>query len=379
MPRRVGVRGREERASEVGLLSPPMEWGLGLAPKFMQNEILSIKQNAFTSDYVKDIKYILSEARKHSYKTVNSIMIQANWLVGWRIVEQEQNGEKRAGYGEKIIENLSKALNSELGSGMSVAHLWNCRQFYQTFPSLEILSTLCRELSWSHIRMIMRLSTEEERNYYIEESKSGNWSVRELERNIKTDMFHRVVKNQLPKVAEKTVKKPKSEIQNHLKDPYILEFLGLKPDIKNSEKDVENAIIGHLEKFLLEMGKGFSFVERQMHVKTETQDFFIDLVFYNYILKCFVLVDLKQGSLKHQDIGQMDMYVRMFDSLKKGDDDNPTVGIIFCTDKDESIVKYSVLNESEQIFASKYKTVLPTEEELAAELDRNRRFLLENK
>lgn len=319
-------------------------------------EILSIKQNAFTRDYVKDIKYILSEARKHSYKTVNSIMIQANWLVGWRIVEQEQNGE--------------------LGSGMSVAQLKNCRQFYLTFPDLPIGYTLCSQLTWSHIRMIMRLDTEAERNYYIEESKSGNWSVRELERNIKTDMFHRVVKNQLP---EKTAKSPKSEIQSHIKDPYVLEFLGLKPDVKNSEKDVENSIISHLEKFLLEMGKGFSFVERQMHVKTETQDFYIDLVFYNYLLKCFVLVDLKQGSLKHQDIGQMDMYVRMFDSLKKGDDDNPTVGIIFCTDKDESIVKYSVLNESEQIFASKYKTVLPTEEELAAELDRNRRFLLENR
>lgn len=343
----------------------------------MQNEILNIKQNAFTSDYVKDIKYILNEARKHSYKTVNSIMIQANWLVGWRIVEQEQNGEKRAGYGEKIIENLSKALNSELGSGMSVAQLKNCRQFYLTFPNLPIRYTLCSELSWSHIRMIMRLSTEEERNYYIEESKGGNWSVRELERNIKTDMFHRVMKNQISKVPEKRQKSSKSEIQNHIKDPYILEFLGLKHGVKNSEKDIENAIISHLEKFLLEMGKGFSFVERQMHIKTETQDFFIDLVFYNYILKCFVLIDLKQGSLKHQDIGQMDMYVRMFDSLKKCNDDNPTVGIIFCTDKDESIVKYSVLNESKQIFASKYRTILPTEEELAAELDKNRRFLLE--
>lgn len=336
-------------------------------------EILNIKQNAFTSDYVKDVQYILSEARKHSYKTVNSIMIQANWLVGWRIVEQEQNGEKRAGYGEKIIENLSKALNGELGSGMSVAHLKNCRQFYLTFPDLPIGYTLCSQLSWSHIRMIMRLDTEDERNYYIEESKSGNWSVRELERNIKTDMFHRVVRNQRP---AQTADSSKAEIQNHVKDPYILEFLGLKPGMENSEKDIENAIISHLEKFLLEMGKGFSFVERQMHVKTETQDFYIDLVFYNYILKCFVLVDLKQGNLKHQDIGQMDMYVRMFDSLKKGDDDNPTVGIIFCTDKDESVVKYSVLSESRQIFASKYKTVLPTEEELASELDKNRRFLL---
>ena len=163
-------------------------------------------------------------------------------------------------------------------------------------------------------------------------------------------------------------------MQSHIKDPYILEFLGLKPDTKVSEKGLENAIISHLEKFLLEMGKGFSFVERQMHIKTETQDFYIDLVFYNYILKCFVLIDLKKGTLKHQDIGQMEMYVRMFDSLKKADDDNPTIGIIFCADKDESIVKYSVLSEYKQIFASKYKTVLPTEEELSAELDRNRFF-----
>ena len=217
----------------------------------------------------------------------------------------------------------------------------------------------------------MRLDTENERNYYIQESKQGNWSVRELERNIKTDMFHRVVKNQLPETSNKQT------ALSHVKDPYILEFLGIKPEDKTNEKGLENAIISHLEKFLLEMGKGFSFVERQMHIKTETQDFYIDLVFYNYILKCFVIVDLKQGELKHQDIGQMDMYVRMFDSLKKADDDNPTIGIILCTDKDESIVKYSVLNESQQIFASKYKTVLPTEQELQQEIDRNRRFLLE--
>lgn len=336
----------------------------------MENEILTIQQKDFSSDYVKDIKFILNQARTQSYKAVNSVMIQAYWLIGWRIVEQEQNGEKRAGYGEKVIENLSKALNTEIGGGMSEAQLWNCRQFYETFPSKEILYTLCRELSWSHLRLIMRLDTENERNYYINESKKGNWSVRELERNIKTDMFHRVVQNQ---ISEKTlaVTTPQSQV----KDPYILEFLGIKPEVSTTEKGIENAIISHMEKFLLELGKGFSFVERQMHVKTETQDFYIDLVFYNYILKCFVLIDLKKGSLKHQDIGQMDMYVRMFDSLKKGNDDNPTIGIIFCADKDESIVKYSVLNESEQIFASKYKTVLPTEQELSAELDRNRRFL----
>lgn len=338
----------------------------------MENEIVKLDSFVFTDDYIKDIKNILSQAKNQSYKTVNSIMIQANWLIGCRIVEQEQNGKDRAAYGEKVIENLSKELNKELGSGMSVAHLKNCRQFYLTFPLKEISYTLCSQLTWSHIRLIMRLDTEQERNYYIQEAKQGNWSVRELERNIKTDMFHRIVKNQLPSTELS------SAVHSHVKDPYILEFLGIKPEIKSNEKDMENAIITHLEKFLLEMGKGFSFVERQMHVKTETQDFYIDLVFYNYILKCFVIIDLKQGELKHQDIGQMDMYVRMFDSLKKADDDNPTIGIILCADKDESIVKYSVLNESQQIFASKYKTVLPTEEELQREIDRNRRFLLES-
>ncbi len=337
------------------------------------NELLKIESPAFTDDYVQDIKSILNAAKAQSYRAINSTMIQAYWLVGYRIVEQEQNGEKRAGYGEKVIEKLSKALNNEIGSGMSVAQLRNCRQFYLTFPDDEIRYTLCSELSWSHIRLIMRLDTEKERNYYIEQSKKGAWSVRQLERSIKTDMYHRVLQNQIEssETNEVTVKAPES----YIKDPYILEFLGVKPDISTTEKDIENAIIKNMEKFLLEMGKGFSFVERQMHIKTETQDFFIDLVFYNYILKCFVLVDLKRGSLKHQDIGQMDMYVRMFDSLKKADDDNPTLGIIFCADKDESIVKYSVLNESEQIFASKYKTFLPTEEELRLELDRNRRYL----
>lgn len=348
----------------------------------MEKEISKFTDVSFTDDYIKDIKNILRQARGQSYKSVNSIMIQAYWLIGYRIVEQEQKGEKRAGYGEKLIETLSKELNSEIGSGMSVAHLKNCRQFYCKFPDFPKSYTLCSELSWSHLRLIMRLETEAERNYYINESRQGGWSVRELERNIKTDMFHRILQNQILEnenqieVSEKTLESTKSK-ESQIKDPYVLEFLGIKLDINNSEKEIENAIITHLEKFLLEMGKGFSFVERQMHIKTETQDFYIDLVFYNYILKCFVLIDLKKGNLKHQDIGQMDMYVRMFDDLKKADDDNPTIGIIFCTDKDESIVKYSVLSESQQIFASKYKTVLPTEQELCAELEKNRRFLEE--
>ncbi len=326
----------------------------------------------FTDNCLRDVTHILSQAQTQGYRAVNTVMIQAYWLVGARIVLEEQHGKKRAGYGDKLIERLSKALSQKQGSGMSVAQLWNCRQFYTVFPTVEKLYTVCRELSWSHLRLIMRLNTESERQYYVEETQKGGWSVRELERNIRTDMYHRVVQTQLD-IADNHQKQapPASQV----KDPYILEFLGIKPDERLTEKKLESAIITNIEKFLLEMGRGFSFVERQMHIKSETQDFYIDLVFYNYILKCFVLIDLKRGSLKHQDIGQMDMYVRMFDSLKKQEDDNPTIGIIFCADKDESIVKYSVLNDSKQIFASKYKTVLPTEEELAAELDRNRRYL----
>lgn len=337
---------------------------------FNENLELEKKENLFTEDYIADIRHILQEAKSHAYKVTNSVMVQAYWLIGLRIVEQEQQGKKRAGYGERLIEKLSKALNSEFGGGMSEAHLRNCRQFYISFPDESICYTLCSKLSWSHLRLIMRLGTNEERSYYVNESLQGGWSVRELERSIKTDVFHRVLKNQI-------TGNHSGKIMSQIKDPYILEFLGIKPELEYSEKELENAIISNLEKFLLEMGKGFSFVERQMHIRTETQDFFIDLVFYNYILKCFVLIDLKRGALKHQDIGQMDMYVRMFDALKKADDDNPTIGIIFCADKDESIVKYSFLQESKQIFASRYKTVLPTEEELRAEFERNRKFLEE--
>jgi predicted nuclease of restriction endonuclease-like (RecB) superfamily len=222
----------------------------------------------------------------------------------------------------------------------------------------------------------------ERTDVFVEQAKMGGWSVRELERNIRTDMFHRVVQNQLPEDStaldtKKTNATQSKTIASQIKDPYILEFLGIKPEIHNTEKDLESAILSHIEKFLLELGKGFSFVERQMHIKTETQDFYIDLVFYNYILKCFILIDLKTGALKHQDIGQMDMYVRMFNDIRKADDDNPTVGIIFCSSKDDSIVKYSVLNDSEHLFANKYKLVLPAEDELAEELTRNRHRLEE--
>ncbi len=313
--------------------------------------------------FYKDIHDILENARNNAYVVANDIMAYAYWNVGKRIVEQELKGTTKAKYGAYIIKRLAQELSDKYGSGFSIANIKNCRQLYITFPQESYGYSMIGKVHWSHLRTIMRLENEEERNFYLKETASESWSVRELERNIKSGYYKRMLSTQFPDKVR--------EVTRFVKDPYILEFMGIKSEIKFLEKDVESAIISHLQNFLLEMGKGFCFVDRQLHICTETTDFYIDLVFYNYILKCFVLIDLKNHKLTHQDIGQMDMYIRMFDDLKKQPDDNPTIGIIFCTDKDETMVKYSVLNESEQIFASKYMTVLPTIEELQRELEQN--------
>lgn len=320
-----------------------------------------------------EIREMLQNARLQTYTAVNSIMTQTYWKIGKRIVEQEQEGKERADYGSFLIKNLSIALTKEFGQGLSVANLWNFRQFYLVFPEESILYTMCRELTWSHIRLIMRIDNVLEREFYLKESHSQNWSVRLLERNIKSKYYQRIISTQENIINAVTTSN--AITYDFIKDPYILEFLGLSENSSYHESQLENEIVSHLQKFLLEMGKGFSFVARQMRISTETNHFYLDLVFYNYILKCFIIIDLKTNKLTHQDIGQMDMYVRMFDDLKRGEDDNPTIGIILCTDKDETIVRYSVLNESKQIFASKYRTVLPTEEELERELVRNQRML----
>lgn len=310
-----------------------------------------------------DVRLILKRAREQAYDSANGIMTFAYWNVGRRIVQQEQYGEKKAKYGSYLIKNLSKQLSDEFGTGFSVANLKNCRQFYLAFSEDSYGFSMAGKIPWSHLRSIMRISDEEERNFYLKETLTENWSVRVLERNIKSGYYKRMLSTQLPDKENKVLE--------FVKDPFVLEFMGIAPNISQLESDLETTIINNLQKFLLEMGKGFSFVGRQMRICAETTDFYIDLVFYNYILKCFVVIDLKTKKLTHQDIGQMDMYVRMFDDLKRREDDNPTIGIIFCTDKDETIVKYSVLHESQQIFASKYMTVLPTVEELQKELERN--------
>ena len=321
--------------------------------------------------FYQEVHAILDKAKSKIYEAANNIMTYAYWNVGKRIIEQEQKGNRKAKYGSYLIKRLSQELSDEYGTGFSVANIRNCRQLYLTFPKESYGYSLIGKIHWSHLRTIMRLDDEEERNFYLKEVANEYWSVKELERNIKSGYYKRILSTQFPDKVGQT--------SSFVKDPYVLEFMGIRDNKEIAEKDVENAIISNLQKFLLELGRGFCFVDRQMRICTETSDFYIDLVFYNYILKCFVLIDLKTHKLTHQDIGQMDMYIRMFDDLKRQSDDNPTIGIIFCTDKDETMVKYSVLNESEQIFASKYMTVLPTVEELRNELERNKLMYNENK
>lgn len=328
-----------------------------------------------STDFFTDVRSILADARRAAYTAVNSAMVAAYWQIGRRIVEEEQGGSAKANYGDGLLKELSRALTAEFGKGFSLANLKNFRKFYLTFPDREKSYTLCSLLTWSHNRLIMREEDAKARLYYLQEAKAQNWSVRQLQRQIETRSYQRLLSTQgAPDAAPETLP-AKPSIRDFIKDPYVLEFLGLPEDPAASETEVESAIISQLQSFLLEMGHGFSFVARQMRVSTETSHFYLDLVFYHYVLKCFVIIDLKTTKLTHQDIGQIDMYVRLFDDLKRGPDDNPTIGLILCTDKDETIVQYSVLKGSEQLFASKYRTVLPTEAELIAELERERRVI----
>ncbi len=300
-------------------------------------------------------------------------MVEAYWNVGRTIVEDEQQGQTRADYGAQLMQRLSECLCAEFGKGFSVQSLWNMRQFYQCFP---ILSALRRELSWSHYKALIRVENQAARHYYAIEAAGQNWSTRALERQINSLYYERLLMSKDKKPVVEEMRQNTAPLsatpKDFIKDPYVLEFLGI-PDVHPfREADLEQAIIDKLQAFMLELGKGFAFVGRQYRVSTETKDFFIDLVFYNYILKCFVLVDLKTAELTHQDIGQMDMYVRLFEDTVKGTGDNPTVGIILCTERDHTVVKYSVLNENQQLFASKYMLYLPTEAVLREELERER-------
>lgn len=325
---------------------------------------------------INDIRTILTEARQQAYTAVNTAMVQAYWLIGKRIVEDEQGGQERATYGEAVLKELSKALSGEFGRGFSYANLRNFRQFYLTYPDQEICYTVCSKLSWSHNRLIMRLQSDNSRKWYLNEAASSHWSVRTLERNINSFYYERILSSKAQGKEEVAIKKSEKHTpEDFIKDPYIFEFLNIPEPFQANERDIESALIGNLQTFLLELGKGFSFVGRQFRISTETSHFYVDLVFYNYILKCFVLFDLKTGKLTHQDTGQMDMYIRMFDDLQRTEGDNPTIGIILCSEKDETVVKYSILKGHEQLFATRYRLYLPSEEELIAEIEREKMML----
>ena len=317
-----------------------------------------------------EIKEIIIQSRQRVFRMANSALLETYWQIGKIIVEDEQRGKERADYGKSVLKNLANQLTLEFGKGFDDSNLRNMRSFYKTFP---IRDALRHELSWTHYRLLSRLNSEEKSQYYLNESIQNSWNSRTLQRQINSLAFERVVKHKTEKTHPET-------IHNLIKDPYIFEFLGLASDVQNSERSIESSIIDHLQKFLLEFGKGFAFVARQQHIVTDTSDFYIDLVFYNYILKCFVIIDLKTGSLSHQDIGQIDMYVRMYDDLKKGETDQPTIGILLCSEKDETIVKYSVLADKKSVFASQYLLYMPKEEDLKALIESDiQRFELDNK
>jgi predicted nuclease of restriction endonuclease-like (RecB) superfamily len=318
--------------------------------------------------FIVEIKNLIQTARKKTFQAINSVMIETYWEIGRRIVEEEQNGQQRASYGQEIIKNLSKELTLEFGKGFSERSLRDYRQFYNCFQIIDIWRTAFAKLSWSHFQRVLKLSNDNARIYYLNEAIENSWSIRTLDRQISTLYYERLLSS--PDMEKsKELNNSLFDSKNFIKNPTILEFLNLPSGLSYTEEKLESALIDNLQKFILELGKGFAFVERQQHIKTDTSDFYIDLVFYNYRMKCFVLIELKTNKLTHQDIGQIDMYVRMYDDLKKGIDDNPTVGLLLCTETDKTIAKYSVLNQNEQLFASKYIPFLPTEEELIEEIE----------
>ena len=322
-----------------------------------------------------DVRSVLENARKRSFAAVNSAMVKAYWNVG-RIIVERQGGAERADYGDGLIESLSKRLTAEYGKGFDRGNLRNMRQFYLLFQNHYALRS---ELSWTHYRLLMRVERPQAREYYLEESIKGNWSTRQLERQINSFCYERLLMSRDKEgIAEEAVQKePPKQMEDIIKDPYVLEFLRLQPNTKHHETELEQGLIDHMQKFLLELGQGFTFEARQKRISLEGDNFYIDLVFYNYVLKCFVLIDIKAGKLMHQDIGQMQMYINYYTRELMNEGDNPPIGIILCADKNESVVRYTFPEEgNKQIFTSKYKLHLPTEEELANELSTEREMLL---
>ena len=331
------------------------------------------------SPLLSSLSELIRHSRQKALRMVDTLQVQTCWNMGRHIIEYEQAGAARAEYGKQLLPTLAKALTAEFGKGFDASNLRYMRLFYQAFPNCDALR---HELSWTHYRTLLRVESEHTRQWYMNEAATLNWSTRALERQIGTLYYERLLVSQdrpvLKQEAASNLAPLNKSPREFVRDPVLLEFLGMPTAAGLLETGLEQALVNHLQGFLLELGKGFAFVARQQRISTESKDFYVDLVFYNYLLKCFVIFDLKRGELTHQDIGQMDMYVRLYDDLKRGSEDSPTVGIILCAQKDASVVRYSVLHGNEQLFASKYTLILPTEDQLRAELDREQALVEAN-
>lgn len=369
------------------------------------------KYNDEDNMLVNDLRSIVSKARSKAFAAVNYSLVERNWRIGQRIVEQEQNGASRAEYGKHVIEVASAALTEEFGKGFSYTNIANYKRFYLTFNNLQILQTVSEEfnnpiqqtlpakssaphkedkaestqselrlLPWSHYERLIRVEDKKAREWYAKEAFEQGWSYRTLNRNINTLYYERLLMSKKKRpVVDEMQDKTKAYQQDkleYIKSPVVLEFLGLPEDTSLAESKLETAIINNLEKFLMEMGKGYALVARQQHIRTEENDYYIDLVFYNYLIKSFILVDLKINRITYQDVGQMDMYLQMYDKMKKGPDDNPTIGIILCTETDSDVARYSTLAKNDQMFAAKYKLYLPDKEDLRREIERQKELYL---
>ena len=334
---------------------------------------------------VDDVKLIVEKGLREAYRSVNTVSILTYWNVGKRIVEEEQHGESRATYGKHLIDLLSHELSILYPKGYSPRNLRDYRQFYLCFKDLEIWHSRVPNLTWTHYRTLLPVTSDDARFWYVREASSQSWSVRTLARNVGSQYYHRLLQSPKKEVVINEMlqltKPLKDEPQDFLKDPVVAEFLQLPTNAAFTETELEKAIIRHLKEFLLEMGRGFAFMAEQYHISTDAGDFFVDLVFYNVVLKCYVLIDLKTKKLTHQDVGQMDMYVRMFDDLKRTEGDNPTIGLLLCSDTSKDIAKYSVLHDNKQLFAAKYLTDLPTEDVLRREIEQQKElfYLQHNK
>ena len=369
------------------------------------------KYNDEDNMLVNDLRSIVSKARSKAFAAVNYSLVERNWRIGQRIVEEEQNGASRAEYGKHVIEVASAALTKEFGKGFSETNIMNFKKFYLKFKELTIPQTLSEEfkkqkhqtlsdessllpqkgqtqpaqfelrlLPWSHYERLIRVEDKKAREWYAKEAFNEGWSYRTLNRNINTLYYERLLMSTKKQpVVDEMQDKTKAYQQDkleYIKSPVVLEFLGLPEDTSLAESKLETAIINNLEKFLMEMGKGYALVARQQHIRTEENDYYIDLVFYNYLIKSFILVDLKVNRITYQDVGQMDMYLQMYDKMKKGPDDNPTIGIILCTETDSDVARYSTLAKNDQMFAAKYKLYLPDKEDLRREIERQKELYL---